>query len=30
MKAVCEAIRPSLQPQQLVVSIAAGIYLPRA
>ncbi|MCO7630135.1 pyrroline-5-carboxylate reductase [Pseudomonas fluorescens] len=25
MKAVCEAIRPSLKPQQLVVSIAAGI-----
>ncbi len=25
MKAVCEAIRPSLQPNQLVVSIAAGI-----
>ncbi|PUA44834.1 pyrroline-5-carboxylate reductase [Pseudomonas protegens] len=25
MKAVCEALRPSLQPQQLVVSIAAGI-----
>ncbi|MCP2024594.1 pyrroline-5-carboxylate reductase [Pseudomonas laurylsulfatiphila] len=25
MKAVCEAIRPSLQPHQLVVSIAAGI-----
>ncbi|MEO6676455.1 MAG: pyrroline-5-carboxylate reductase [Pseudomonas sp.] len=25
MKAVCEAIRPSLKPNQLVVSIAAGI-----
>ncbi|MCW8274681.1 pyrroline-5-carboxylate reductase [Pseudomonas sp. PCH199] len=25
MKAVCEAIRPSLNPEQLVVSIAAGI-----
>ncbi len=25
MKAVCEAIRPSLKPHQLVVSIAAGI-----
>ena len=25
MKAVCEAIRPTLQPHQLVVSIAAGI-----
>ncbi|MFI8645434.1 pyrroline-5-carboxylate reductase [Pseudomonas iridis] len=25
MKAVCEAIRPSLKPDQLVVSIAAGI-----
>lgn len=25
MKAVCEALRPSLAPQQLVVSIAAGI-----
>ncbi|WP_025131037.1 pyrroline-5-carboxylate reductase [Pseudomonas sp. PH1b] len=25
MKAVCEALRPSLKPQQLVVSIAAGI-----
>ncbi|WP_460144242.1 pyrroline-5-carboxylate reductase [Pseudomonas sp. S2_A02] len=25
MKTVCEAIRPSLQPNQLVVSIAAGI-----
>ncbi|MGE8065371.1 pyrroline-5-carboxylate reductase [Pseudomonas sp. NPDC089569] len=25
MKAVCEAIRPSLKPEQLVVSIAAGI-----
>ncbi|MCE4055127.1 pyrroline-5-carboxylate reductase [Pseudomonas sp. Au-Pse12] len=25
MKAVCQALRPSLQPQQLVVSIAAGI-----
>ncbi|NBA98661.1 pyrroline-5-carboxylate reductase [Pseudomonas sp. R5(2019)] len=25
MKAVCEALKPSLKPQQLVVSIAAGI-----
>ncbi|AGL87521.1 pyrroline-5-carboxylate reductase [Pseudomonas protegens] len=25
MKAVCQALRPSLKPQQLVVSIAAGI-----
>ncbi|MDN5598533.1 MAG: NAD(P)-binding domain-containing protein, partial [Pseudomonas sp.] len=25
MKAVCESLRPSLQPHQLVVSIAAGI-----
>ncbi|MGV8918528.1 MAG: pyrroline-5-carboxylate reductase [Pseudomonas sp.] len=25
MKAVCEALRPSLKPEQLVVSIAAGI-----
>ncbi|MEX5576132.1 pyrroline-5-carboxylate reductase [Pseudomonas lijiangensis] len=25
MKAVCEALRPSLKPQQLIVSIAAGI-----
>ncbi|WP_239687965.1 pyrroline-5-carboxylate reductase family protein, partial [Pseudomonas asplenii] len=25
MKAVCEALRPSLRPNQLVVSIAAGI-----
>ena len=25
MKALCESLRPSLQPQQLVVSIAAGI-----
>ena len=25
MKAVCEALRPSLKPNQLVVSIAAGI-----
>ncbi len=25
MKAVCESLRPSLQPRQLVVSIAAGI-----
>ncbi|MBD1585320.1 pyrroline-5-carboxylate reductase [Pseudomonas typographi] len=25
MKAVCEALKPALQPQQLVVSVAAGI-----
>ena len=25
MKAVCEALKPSLKPEQLVVSIAAGI-----